>query len=96
MAQDRVKRNVVELTDVPINKPGRPSKALTPEQVDAVLLHTNPDRMHGYVVVSILTGARTEELCGLRWDHVFLGSGSGARSASAAAHRGVAVGPGSG
>ncbi len=45
---------------------GRPSKALTPEQVDAVLAHTKPDRMYGYIALSILTGARTEELRGLR------------------------------
>ncbi|MFI7455060.1 hypothetical protein ACIBQX_46855 [Nonomuraea sp. NPDC049714] len=28
--------------------------------------------MHAYIVVSLLTGARTEELRALRWDHVDL------------------------
>lgn len=72
MAQDRVKRNVVELAVTPTGRTGRPSKSLLPEKVDAVLEHTRPDRLHGYIVVSLLTGARTEELRELRWDHVFL------------------------
>lgn len=28
--------------------------------------------MHAYIVVALLTGARTEELRALTWDHVFL------------------------
>jgi integrase len=72
MARDQVKRNVVELTDVPTGQPGRRSKSLTPEQVDDVLIKTAPDRLHPYLVVSLLTGARTEELRALRWEHVHL------------------------
>src|SRR5215207_7361055 len=37
MARDKVKRDVVELTEVPAGRPGRPSKSLTPEQADGVL-----------------------------------------------------------
>jgi integrase len=63
---------VVELAQIPTGRTGRPSKALTPEQVDAVLEHTAQDRMYGYIVLSLLTGARTEELRALTWDHVYL------------------------
>jgi integrase len=72
MARDRVKRNVVELTEVPRGRAGRPSKALTPQQADDVLTKTSDDRLHNYIVVSLLTGARTEELRALRWEHVHL------------------------
>lgn len=72
MARDLVRRNVVELAEVPTGLGGRPSKSLTPQQVDAVLTLTAPDRMHHYIVLSLLTGGRTEELRALRWDHVHL------------------------
>ena len=72
MARDRVKRNVVELAEVPRGQEGRPSKALTAQQADEVLTKTAPDRLHHYIVVSMLTGARTEELRALRWEHVHL------------------------
>lgn len=72
MARDRVKRNVVELTEVPRGLTGRPSKALTAQQADDVLTRTAADRFHHYIVASLLTGARIEELRALRWDHVHL------------------------
>ncbi len=72
MARDLVRRNVVELVSVPSGRRGRPSKSLTPQNVDDVLTKTVPDRLHHYIVVSLLTGARTEELRALRWDHVHL------------------------
>lgn len=72
MARDLVRRNVVELAEVPTGLGGRPSKSLTPEQVDDVLTKTGTDRMHNYIVLSLLTGGRTEELRALRWDHVHL------------------------
>ena len=70
MARDLVKRNVVELADVPAGRAGRKSKSLTPEQVDGVLMLTVTDRLHTYIVLSLLTGARTEELRALEWQHV--------------------------
>jgi integrase len=70
--RDKVKRNVVEITEVPAGLPGRPSKALTAQQADDVITKTASDRMHPYIVVSLLTGARTEELRALRWEHVHL------------------------
>lgn len=72
MARDLVRRNVVELAEVPSGRDGRPSKSLGPEQVDAVLSMTTSDRMHNYIVLSLLTGGRTEELRALRWEHVHL------------------------
>jgi integrase len=72
MARDLVKRNVVELADVPAGRAGRKSKSLTPEQVDGVLMLTVTDRLHTYIVLSLLTGARTEELRALEWQHVRL------------------------
>lgn len=70
MARDKVKRNVVPLCSVPKGQPGRPSKALTMPQAEAVLAAAEHTRMRAYVVLSLLTGARTEELRALTWDHV--------------------------
>jgi integrase len=77
MARDLVKRNIVEFAEVPTGRSGRPSKSLTPEQVDDVLTKTAPDRLHHYMVVSFLTGGRTEELRALRWEHVHLEARAG-------------------
>jgi len=72
-ARDRVKRNVVMLCDCPVGKgKGRPSKALTMGQAEAVLSAAEKSGMRGYIVVALLTGARTEELRALSWDHVDL------------------------
>jgi integrase len=62
MARDKVKRNVVDLCSVPQGRQGRPSKALTLAQASAILDAVDGTPMHAYVVVSLLTGARTEEL----------------------------------
>ncbi|WP_406289578.1 tyrosine recombinase XerC [Embleya sp. NBC_00896] len=72
MARDKVKRNVIELCSVPAGRAGRPSKALTLAQAEGVLRAAADTTMHAYVVVALLTGARTEELRPLTWDHVFL------------------------
>jgi len=72
MARDKVKRNVVTLCSVPKGQPGRPSKALTLAQAEAVFASTEGTRMGAYVVLSLLTGARTEELRALMWEHVEL------------------------
>lgn len=65
-------RNIVDLCDVPRGRPGRKSKSLTMAQAEQVLTLTRLDPMHAYIVVSLLTGARTEELRALRWEHVHL------------------------
>lgn len=72
MARDKVKRNVVELCSIPEGRPGRESKALTLAQAEAVLKAAEGSAMFAYIVVSLLTGARTEELRALTWDHVDL------------------------
>lgn len=72
MARDKVKRNVVELCSVPTGQQGRPSKSLTLTQAEAVLSAAIDSPMYAYIVVSLLTGARTEELRALTWDHVDL------------------------
>ena len=69
-ARDRVLRNVAELVTTPKGKPGRPSKAMTLEQATAMLEQAKASRLHAYVVVSLLTGIRTEEARALRWSHV--------------------------
>ena len=72
MARDKVKRNVVALRAVPRGRLGRPSKALTFAQAEAVLAASAGSRMDAYVLLSLLTGARTEELRALKWDHLDL------------------------
>jgi integrase len=72
MARDKVMRNVVGLCTVPHGLNGRPSKSLTFDQAKALLAAAEDSRMHAYVVLSLLTGARTEELRALTWAHVDL------------------------
>lgn len=72
MARDKVKRNFVELCSVPAGRPGRPSKSLTLKQAHAVLVAAEDSPLYAYIVVSLLTGGRTEEMRPLRWDHVDL------------------------
>jgi integrase len=72
MARDKVKRNVVALCDVPTGQQGRPSKSLTFEQAEAVLAAAEGSPLHAYIVMSLLTGARTEELRALHWHEVDL------------------------
>jgi integrase len=72
MARDQVKRNVAALCSVPKGQPGRPSTSLNLEQAKALLTAAEHSTLYAYMVVSLLTGARTEELRALRWDHVDL------------------------
>ncbi len=72
MKRDKVKRNVVMLCDVPTGREGRPSKSLTFFQAKALLDAAEPSRLRAYIVVSLLTGARTEELRALTWARVDL------------------------
>ncbi|WP_067825900.1 site-specific integrase [Actinomadura kijaniata] len=68
--RDKVKRNVVQLCEVPKGREGRPSKSLTVQQAMAVVEAAANTAMYAYIVLSLLTGARTEELRALRWSHV--------------------------
>jgi integrase len=65
-----VGRNVAELVTTPMGRLGRPSKALTLEQATAVLNSAKASQLNAYVVLSLMTGVRTEEARALRWDHV--------------------------
>jgi integrase len=67
-----VKRNVVELCAVPRGTRGRPTKALTLAQAVSILDAAARSRLEAYVVVSLLTGARTGELRALLWENVDL------------------------
>ena len=71
-SRDKVKRNVALLCEVPTGREGRPSKALTFEQAEAVLNAAEDSPLHAYLVLSLLIGARTEELRALTWSHVDL------------------------
>lgn len=72
MSRDKVKRNVVALCTIPKGQRGRPSKSLTLDQAKALLDAAENTRLHAYVVLSLLIGARTEELRALTWAHVDL------------------------
>ncbi|MFJ3406728.1 tyrosine recombinase XerC [Promicromonospora sp. NPDC090134] len=72
MARDLAERNVVELAEVPRGRAGRPSRALTKEQALGILRLTKTHRMYAYIVVSLLTGVRTEEMRALRWEQIDL------------------------
>lgn len=70
-ARDKVVRNVATLVDTPEGrKDGRPSKAMNLDQATTVLEHAKNDQLHAYVVLSLMTGVRTEEARALRWSHV--------------------------
>jgi integrase len=69
-ARDLVLRNVAELVTTPKGRVGRPSRALTFDQATAVLRQSERSRLHAYVVLSLMTGIRTEEARALRWEHV--------------------------
>lgn len=72
MKRGYVERNVVDFCETPRGRAGRPSKSLTMEEAQQVLTMTQGHRMHAYIVVSLMTGARTEEVRALRWDRVHL------------------------
>jgi integrase len=74
-ARDKVLRNVAELVTTPKGRAGRPSKALTLDQATAVMDKASDSPIHAYVVLSIMTGIRTEEARALRWDHVVAWTG---------------------
>lgn len=72
--RDKIRRNIVLLCEIPEGCTGRPSKSLTLPQAEAVLKAADQRsaRMRAYIVVSLLTGARTEEMRALRWHDVDL------------------------
>jgi len=73
-AREKVKRNVVLLCDCPTGQTGRPSKSLALGQAERLLAAAEADcsTMGAYIIVSLLSGCRTEEVRPLLWDHVVL------------------------
>jgi len=71
-ASELVRRNVAMLCQVPKGTPGRPSKSLTLAEGRLLVDAAVGTRVHAYIVVSLLTGARTEELRPLTWSHLDL------------------------
>jgi integrase len=68
---DLVGRNVAALVDAPKGQlDGRPSRSLTLEQAVALMAAAKGAALEAYIVVSLLSGVRTEEARALRWDHV--------------------------
>jgi integrase len=68
---DLVGRNVAALVKPPKGqRAGRPSKSLTLEQAISLMAAARGTRLEAYIVLSLLSGMRTEEARALRWDHV--------------------------
>jgi len=68
---DLVGRNVAALVKPPKGqRGGRPSKSLTFEDAVALMAAAQGTRLEAYVILSLLSGVRTEEARALRWDHV--------------------------
>ena len=84
-----MKRNVALLCDVPRGTAGRPSKSLTLAQAaDLLTAAQRQPAMYAYIVLSLLTGARTEELRALTWSHVDLDGKAAERAVVAISARG--------
>jgi integrase len=77
-ARDKVRRNVASLVDVPEGQEGRPSKAMTLNQAVMRLeaVESGTHRLAAYVVLSLLSGVRTEEARALQWSEVDLNAGT--------------------
>jgi integrase len=74
--RDLTGRNVAALLKAPRGRPGRPSKSLTLDQAQALMQAARGSRLHAYVVLSVSTGLRTEEVRALRWSEVDLEAGT--------------------
>jgi integrase len=70
--RDLIGRNVAALVKASAGRAGRPSKSLTLEQAQELLRAAAGSRLYAYVVLSVTTGLRTEELRALRWTEVDL------------------------
>ena len=75
-ANDLVDRHVAALVTPPADTDGRESKLPTMSQAVAVLeVAGRSPVMHAYIVLSLLSGLRTEEVRALRWEDVYLNEG---------------------
>jgi integrase len=78
-ARDKVRRNVASLIMIPEGREGHSSKAMTLDQATRLLetLEVETDLwLTAYVVLSLLTGVRTEEARALTWAEVDLQAGT--------------------
>jgi integrase len=75
-AHDLVGRNVATLVDPPKGTQGRPSRSFTLEEARTLLKVAEQSRIYAYVVLSVVTGLRTEEARALRWTEVDLCAGT--------------------
>jgi integrase len=72
-AADLVSRNVAALVGTPEGQaPGRPSQSLTVLQARHLIHASAESRWHAYVILSLTSGMRTEELRALKWSEVDL------------------------
>jgi integrase len=74
--RDLVGRNVAGVVKPPRGTAGRPSKSLTLAQAQMLIRASRDSRLHAYVVLSVMTGLRTEELRALRWSEIDLDAGA--------------------
>jgi integrase len=66
-------RNVAAtLKTTPRGRGGRPSKALSVPEAEAILKAAKGTRLEAYLSLSLMTGIRTEEARALTWEHVDL------------------------
>jgi integrase len=66
-------RNVAAVVNsTPRGGAGRPSKALSVAQADAIIKAAKGTRLEAYLALSLMTGIRTEEARALIWEHVDL------------------------
>ncbi len=59
---ERVGRNVAELIEAPMGRAGRPSKSSSLAQAQELLKAAEGSRWYGHIVLSLLSGLRTEEV----------------------------------
>lgn len=67
-----VGRNVAELVDLPQGRPSRVYRSLTQQQAIALVAFAITSPLYAYIIVSLMTGVRTEEARELKWDRVHL------------------------
>jgi integrase len=66
-------RNVAAVVNsTPRGGAGRPSKALSVAQAEAIIKAAKGTRLEAYLALSLMTGIRTEEARALTWEHVDL------------------------
>jgi integrase len=70
--RDLIGRNVSALCQTPTGQAGHPSTSLTVDQAVALIWACEGEAYGAYVVVSLLTGMRTEEARSLTWANVDL------------------------